>query len=62
MLVSHIQVITSVVKPMATLVLSRKLYLIASLRSVEPPNKMQVNIVPYYVLAKQTDRAMLIEA
>ncbi|KZV66761.1 fungal pheromone STE3G-protein-coupled receptor, partial [Peniophora sp. CONT] len=38
-IVSHLQLITSVVKPMATLIITRRLYLIASLQSVELPNK-----------------------
>ncbi|VDB95517.1 unnamed protein product [Peniophora sp. CBMAI 1063] len=38
-IVSHMQMITSVVKPMATLIITRRLYLITSLRSVEPPTK-----------------------
>ncbi|KZV65953.1 STE3-domain-containing protein [Peniophora sp. CONT] len=39
-IVSHIQVIASVVKPMATLIITRRLYLITSLQSVELPNKV----------------------
>ncbi|VDB95776.1 unnamed protein product [Peniophora sp. CBMAI 1063] len=38
-IVSHLQEITSVVKPMATLIITRRLYLITNLRSVEPPTK-----------------------
>ncbi|KZV59981.1 STE3-domain-containing protein [Peniophora sp. CONT] len=38
-IVTHMQVITSVVKPMATFIITRRLYLIASLRSVELPDK-----------------------
>ncbi|VDB95777.1 unnamed protein product [Peniophora sp. CBMAI 1063] len=38
-IVSHLQAITSVVKPMATLIITRRLYLITSLRSIEPPAK-----------------------
>ncbi|KZV69822.1 fungal pheromone STE3G-protein-coupled receptor [Peniophora sp. CONT] len=38
-IVSHLQVITFVVKPMATLIITRRLYLIASLQSVEILNK-----------------------
>ncbi|KZV63984.1 STE3-domain-containing protein [Peniophora sp. CONT] len=37
--VSHVQLIAFVVKPMATLIITRKLYLITSLQSVEAPNK-----------------------
>ncbi|VDB95513.1 unnamed protein product [Peniophora sp. CBMAI 1063] len=37
--VSHMQEITAAVKPMATLIITRRLYLITSLRSVEPPTK-----------------------
>ena len=52
---SHVQQIAAIVKPMATLILSRKLYFIASCLSVELPNKAQVNIALYYVLATPTD-------
>ncbi|VDB95773.1 unnamed protein product [Peniophora sp. CBMAI 1063] len=38
-IVTHMQIITSVVKPMATLIITRRLYLITSLRSLEPPTK-----------------------
>ncbi|KZV59958.1 hypothetical protein PENSPDRAFT_694699 [Peniophora sp. CONT] len=38
-IVTHIEEITYVVKPMATLIVTRRLYLIASLRSVELPDK-----------------------
>ncbi|KZV71184.1 STE3-domain-containing protein [Peniophora sp. CONT] len=38
-IVSHLQEITFVVKPMATLIITRRLYLIASLQSVELPHK-----------------------
>ncbi|VDB95843.1 unnamed protein product [Peniophora sp. CBMAI 1063] len=38
-IVTHLQVITSVVKPMATLLITRRLYLIANLQSVEPHRK-----------------------
>ncbi|VDB95531.1 unnamed protein product [Peniophora sp. CBMAI 1063] len=38
-IVSHLGIITSVIKPMATLIITRRLYLITSLRSVEPPTK-----------------------
>ena len=48
--VSHVNMIASVVKPMATLILSRQLYLIASLRSVGLPNKAYVSIALYRVL------------
>ncbi|VDB95518.1 unnamed protein product [Peniophora sp. CBMAI 1063] len=37
--VSHMQEIAAAVKPMATLIITRRLYLITSLRSVEPPTK-----------------------
>ena len=53
MSVSHVEIVTSIVKPMATLILSRKLYLIASLRYVETPNKVQVNIVLCHVFATE---------
>ncbi|VDC06413.1 unnamed protein product [Peniophora sp. CBMAI 1063] len=36
---THIEVITSVVKPMATLIITRRLYLITSLRSMDLPSK-----------------------
>ncbi|VDC01597.1 unnamed protein product [Peniophora sp. CBMAI 1063] len=38
-IVSHLTLITSVVKPMATLIISRRLYLITRLQSVELPNR-----------------------
>ncbi|KZV72025.1 STE3-domain-containing protein [Peniophora sp. CONT] len=38
-IVSHLQLIASVVKPMSTFLIMRRLYLIASLRSVELPSK-----------------------
>ncbi|VDB95521.1 unnamed protein product [Peniophora sp. CBMAI 1063] len=38
-IVSHLGIITFVVKPMATLIITRRLYLITSLRSVESPTK-----------------------
>ncbi|VDB95515.1 unnamed protein product [Peniophora sp. CBMAI 1063] len=38
-IVSHLGIITSIAKPMATLIITRRLYLITSLRSVEPPTK-----------------------
>ncbi|KZV69113.1 fungal pheromone STE3G-protein-coupled receptor [Peniophora sp. CONT] len=38
-IVTHLELITSVVKPMATLIITRRLYLIASLQSVELPNQ-----------------------
>ena len=60
--VSHVNMIASVVKPMATLILSRQLYLIASLRSVELLNKAQVSIVLYCVLATHANWSILIEA
>ncbi|KZV69827.1 fungal pheromone STE3G-protein-coupled receptor, partial [Peniophora sp. CONT] len=44
-IVTHLQEITFVVKPMATLIITRRLYLIASLQSVALPNKAEV----YYV-------------
>lgn len=43
--VTHLQEITYVVKPMATLVITRRLYLIANLQSVELPNKAAVRFV-----------------
>ncbi|VDC01599.1 unnamed protein product [Peniophora sp. CBMAI 1063] len=36
---SRLTMIASIVKPMATLIISRRLYLIARLQSVEPPNQ-----------------------
>ncbi|VDC01592.1 unnamed protein product [Peniophora sp. CBMAI 1063] len=38
-IVSHLFMITSIVKPMATLIISRRLYLITRLQSVEPLDK-----------------------
>ncbi|KZV71043.1 fungal pheromone STE3G-protein-coupled receptor [Peniophora sp. CONT] len=38
-IVSHVAVVTHVVKPLATLIITRRLYLIASLRSVELPSE-----------------------
>ncbi|VDC00134.1 unnamed protein product [Peniophora sp. CBMAI 1063] len=38
-IVSHIQLITYIVKPAATLIITRRLYLIASLQSVDMPSK-----------------------
>ncbi|VDB94407.1 unnamed protein product [Peniophora sp. CBMAI 1063] len=38
-IVSLMQIITGVVKPMATLIITRRLYLITNLRSVGPPTK-----------------------
>ena len=54
--------LTTIVKPMATLILSRKLYLIASLRSVELPSRAQVSIVVYRALVTQPDKYMSAEA
>ncbi|KZV72021.1 hypothetical protein PENSPDRAFT_564967, partial [Peniophora sp. CONT] len=41
-IVSHLQIIAGVVKPMSTLLIMRRLYLIASLRSVDLPSKAAV--------------------
>ncbi|KZV64174.1 STE3-domain-containing protein [Peniophora sp. CONT] len=38
-IVSHLQIVTSTVKPMTTLMIIRRLYMITSLQSVELPNK-----------------------
>ncbi|VDC05053.1 unnamed protein product [Peniophora sp. CBMAI 1063] len=38
-IVSHVQLIASVVKPMATLIITRRLYLVLSLQSVDLPDK-----------------------
>lgn len=43
--VSHLDMITCVVKPMATLIITRRLYLIASLQSVELPSKSAVQYI-----------------
>lgn len=44
-LVSRLQLITSTVKPMATLIIIRRLYIIASLHgSVELPNTAAVRV------------------
>lgn len=40
--VSHLQLITAVVKPMATLIIIRRLHLIISLQSVELPSMRAV--------------------
>lgn len=40
--VSHLQMITAVIKPMSTLIITRRLYLITSLRSVELPDTAAV--------------------
>ncbi|KZV68506.1 hypothetical protein PENSPDRAFT_634260 [Peniophora sp. CONT] len=40
--VTRVQVITYVVKPMATLIITRRLYLIASLQSIDPPSKAAI--------------------
>ena len=42
MLVSHLHMITAIVKPMATLIISRRLYLITNLQSVEFSNRAEV--------------------
>ena len=47
--------LTTIVKPMATLILSRKLYLIASLRSVKLPNKVQASILLYCALTSRAN-------
>ena len=41
--VSHLQIFTSMVKPACTLVITRRLYKIASLRSIELPTRKEVN-------------------
>jgi hypothetical protein len=41
--VSHLQMIILVVKPACTLLITRRLYKIASFRSVEPPNRKMVS-------------------
>ncbi|KZV61732.1 STE3-domain-containing protein [Peniophora sp. CONT] len=49
--VSRLQVMTSVVKPMATLIITRRLYLMASLQPVElPGEKMRRNLVIEWTL------------
>ena len=40
---TRLHIIVNVVKPMATLIITRRLYLITSLRSVEPPTKAAVS-------------------
>ncbi|VDB86999.1 unnamed protein product [Peniophora sp. CBMAI 1063] len=42
-IVSHMQMIASVVKSMATLIITRRLYMITSLRSIEPPTTAKMN-------------------
>ncbi|KZV65954.1 fungal pheromone STE3G-protein-coupled receptor [Peniophora sp. CONT] len=41
-IVSHLGLLTSIVKPMATLIITRRLYLITSLQSVELPSRAAV--------------------
>ncbi|KZV59166.1 fungal pheromone STE3G-protein-coupled receptor [Peniophora sp. CONT] len=43
-IVSHLDLITYVVKPMATLIITRRLYLIASLQSVDLPSKAAARV------------------
>ena len=43
-IVSHLQVLTIVVKPMATLIITRRLYLIVSMQTIEIPSKAAVCI------------------
>lgn len=42
MKVTRLQIVTAIVKPMATLIITRRLYIIASLQSVEPYTKAAV--------------------
>ena len=46
-IVTHLSLITYIVKPMATLIITRRLYLIASLQSVELPTAAEVRIPPF---------------
>ena len=41
-LVSHLGIVVYVVKPMATFIITRRLWIIASLQSVDPPSKAEV--------------------
>ena len=41
-LVTHLQLVAAVVKPMATLIITRRLYMIASLKSVDLSGKAEV--------------------
>ena len=43
--VSHLQLVTYVVRPMATLLITRRLYLIASLQSLDLPSAASVRTV-----------------
>lgn len=43
-LVTHLQIIAAIVKSMTTLIITRRLHLIASLESVELPSKAAVGI------------------
>lgn len=50
---SHLQYITYVVKPMSTLIVTRRLYLIAHLQSVELPSAAEVcNLTASFELAR----------
>lgn len=51
--VSHLQMFTYVVKPMATLIITRRLYLITSLQSVELPSKEAVRSTIYSSLPRR---------
>ena len=51
--VSHLQVLTIVVKPMATLIITRRLYLIVSMQTIEIPSQAAVCILDSNVLEAQ---------
>ncbi|KZV71179.1 STE3-domain-containing protein [Peniophora sp. CONT] len=50
-IVTHLQIITYVVKPMSTLVISRRLYLIASLESVELSSEKRWDLAVEWILS-----------
>ncbi|VDB95833.1 unnamed protein product [Peniophora sp. CBMAI 1063] len=49
-IVTHTQMITYIVKPMATLIITRRLYLIASLQTVELPSKRRWDLAVEWTL------------
>ena len=49
-IVTHLQLVVAVVKPMSTLIIIRRLYLIASLKSVELPDKAEVRNIAQHDL------------
>ena len=61
MTVTHLQLITNVVKPMATLIISRRLYKIASLDSVDAPSNAEVCISNLMIQAFDVISSMDVE-